>query len=93
MFWIVHWRLSRKATLKVFNKLMQINLARNKIEMIDENEFRDNTRLEFLGLDNNKIKFLSKNVFTSLIDLKKLYLYNNEIQFVSPKLFYWSDRS
>lgn len=72
---------------KQIPELIYLNLARNKIEIIQSKVFHSQTKLTYLSLGWNQIEFISPHAFRSLRNLKLLYLHDNKIQWISEDLF------
>jgi hypothetical protein len=85
------WNCSIKSIdehhLKSLHESVLFSFGYNKIETIDSNAFKNNTKLEEIGLGYNKIKTLHVDLFDSLVNLKRLYLHDNQIRFIDPALF------
>lgn len=58
--------------LAPFYKLRELYLIQNDIEVLEENLFQFNKRLELLWLDGNKIKKIDANIFDGLEKLQYL---------------------
>jgi uncharacterized phage infection (PIP) family protein YhgE len=66
-----------KEDLEPFDKLKALWLHVNNIEVLEQDLFSGNPKLEYLNLDNNQIKFIHLTVFENLKNLKILWLYFN----------------
>jgi len=63
--------------LKPFNKLIQIFLYKNEIEVLEEGLFDFNPDLEFIDFNRNKMVHIEPNIFDHLSKLTYLYFGNN----------------
>ena len=61
-----------QSDLAPFYKLRELYLIQNDIEVLEENLFEFNKRLELLWLDGNKIKKIDSNIFDGLEKLQYL---------------------
>ncbi|CAF0724082.1 unnamed protein product [Brachionus calyciflorus] len=70
--------------LSVLSNLIELNLANNKIEIL---EFPILINLQILIFSYNKLKFIKQNTFSKLFNLSELYLTGNLIRFIETNSF------
>jgi hypothetical protein len=68
-------------------ELQALYLVENKIKTIDDQAFKDNTKLNLIDLNNNRIKYVKPVWFEQLTSLRTLHLNNNNIRYVDPLTF------
>lgn len=73
--------------MKPLVNLNYILLNNLSINLIDSNFFKQNTKLENIGLSYNKISVLPYNTFTHLKNLSVIYLYDNQISDLDNRTF------
>jgi len=66
-----------KSDLKEFPKLMNFHMPYNNLEILEENLFEFNPKLEAIDLDYNKISHINPNVFDKLTNLRNFHLESN----------------
>lgn len=70
-----------KEDLKEFPKLKRLDLFDNEIEIVDEDLFQYNPKLEDIGLNKNKISQIDPKVFKNFVNkLNVLFLSENVCQ-------------
>lgn len=67
--------------------LKKLNISKNELKKLDENQFEELDRLEMLDLKNNEIEFLEKGCFSGLNSLKLLYLSENKVKSLDKNKF------
>ena len=79
MIYVEHGRLKEvhQADLKPFTKLISLSLEDNDIEIVEDDLFEFNEKLEVLWLSKNKIMIVGSKVFTNLNNLISLYITSN----------------
>jgi hypothetical protein len=69
------------------NELQVLYLDNNKIRTIDDQAFKDNSKLTFLSLLDNNINYVNPVWFEHLTSLRTLYLDDNDIRYIDPLTF------
>lgn len=75
---------------EVFANMYEIEtllLARNELEIIDENSFSNLEEVQKIDLSDNQIRMIGKNTFASNYELLVIHLAGNPLVFVDPALF------
>ncbi|XP_047932348.2 relaxin receptor 2-like isoform X4 [Anser cygnoides] len=65
----------------------RLDLKKNKIHSLLDNQFARYRRLKKLFLQNNKIRMISPKAFAGLSQLKTLFLSHNKISQLKPRVF------
>ncbi|KAM6426925.1 relaxin receptor 1-like [Liasis olivaceus] len=65
----------------------ELDLKKNKIASLLENQFVPSAGLEYLFLQENRIQLISSSAFAGLNKLQRLYLSSNRIVYLKPHIF------
>lgn len=77
-----------QSDLKPFTKLMELDLSKNQIEIIDEGLFEFNNELKYISFEDNEIYHIPPDVFNNLKFLKYLKFEKNKCISKSAKNSY-----
>ncbi|KAI4497091.1 hypothetical protein M0802_007837 [Mischocyttarus mexicanus] len=68
-------------------EVIQINLNRNTIEVLNKYVFANMENLKVINLDDNRISEINRDVFVNLPNLETIYLNSNNITIIHDKAF------
>lgn len=67
-----------QADLKLYTKLVNLDLDHNNIQVLEKGLFDYNPDLKLIWIGNNKISHINSNLFNNLYSLTSLKLYSND---------------
>ncbi|KAL7012420.1 hypothetical protein ACKWTF_014839 [Chironomus riparius] len=67
-------KMIQQSDIKVFPKLVELNLGNNEIEVLSDDLFGHNLIIKYIYLSGNEFIHIGMNVFDSLTELSYLYL-------------------
>ncbi|CAG2163352.1 unnamed protein product [Oppiella nova] len=76
-----------KSSLSVYRNLELLDISRNQLTTLGEDNFLESSRIETMVLNENKLTSVQNNTFNGLVSLKKLYLSQNNLQEVNANTF------
>ena len=77
----------KREYLRNANKLKNLNIHRNSVQIIDSNVFSEAKNLERIDFESNQIVSIHKAAFNGLPNLKRVNLYDNKIKNLHPHTF------
>ena len=69
------------------NQITALDLNRQSLSRLQENDFADLSDLEYLYLYENALSSLDANIFNGLANLQRLYLYENALSSLDANIF------
>ncbi|CAG2109547.1 unnamed protein product [Medioppia subpectinata] len=76
-----------KSSLSVYRNLELLDISRNQLTTLGENNFLESNRIETMILNTNALTAVHNNTFNGLVSLKKLHLSDNKISEINSNTF------
>ncbi|XP_045166086.2 fibroblast growth factor receptor-like [Mercenaria mercenaria] len=77
----------RRNSFRKFINITKINLAYNRIQILEEKAFFNLSALRYIDLSNNELGEIGTSVFCHLPLLDALFLYNNTLKYIIDNAF------
>ena len=76
-----------KSSLSVYRNLQLLDISRNQLSSLGEDNFLENSRIETIVLKTNALTSIENNTFNGLSSLKRMYLNDNKLEELNANAF------